>query len=549
YHFSFCLVCLVISMLTSIVLTRLSVDDISLKCGSTAKVHPSEEDHHTVDSEKALTDFQDSRSLAESIIAKKLKSAPQGNDCSVHINITSMQYELLAFRWKDPKLQSNDWPKNISAIMLPYDKIWTPGLVLDNAIDVSVKQYTSDVAVMKDGTVEHAVILFITVSCNINLFTYPFVSGDCRVAINGWNQSGCALMVEYPDNITISGNSQSGEWNSDKVSIRQDEDFKSRRYVLVALSINPFSAVVTLILPSVLIMLADLVSFALPVQGGERNNLKVTLVLSFTMFLLILNEHLSSGGECSPLLHYHFCFCLINLVLSMVMSIVLTRLALADSIQLCKCSVSTKTENASEDQEEATGAPTTTMSTDLTSKLTLLQKIVNILEGMQQKDQETTKNESFVDRLDKFCFLLFVFIDIVYIIIVAALTKTEICKPKKIVIWSTDYFYGLLNYSSYNDTYLCSLGEIPSNSLLLPSSVPERDEELADPAALCSARMSNSSSTRQPSVRELRSDSLHSWPVSAVSECGSLVVVELRLERTFDARTGKRVADIQLFAP
>jgi len=59
---------------------------------------------------------------------------------------------------------------------------------------------------------------------------------------------------------------------------------------------------VTLILPSVLIMLADLVTFSLPVQGGERNSLKVTLVLSFTMFLLILNDHLSSGGQCSPIL-------------------------------------------------------------------------------------------------------------------------------------------------------------------------------------------------------------------------------------------------------
>jgi len=70
----------------------------------------------------------------------------------------------------------------------------------------------------------------------------------------------------------------------------------------VELSINSFGAVVTLILPSVLIMLADLVSFALPFEGGERNSFKVTLVLSFTMFLLILNDHLPNGGNCSPLL-------------------------------------------------------------------------------------------------------------------------------------------------------------------------------------------------------------------------------------------------------
>ncbi|KAL0198656.1 hypothetical protein M9458_007196, partial [Cirrhinus mrigala] len=40
YHFSFCLVCLVISMLASIVLTRLSVEDSFLVCRRSNKVHP-----------------------------------------------------------------------------------------------------------------------------------------------------------------------------------------------------------------------------------------------------------------------------------------------------------------------------------------------------------------------------------------------------------------------------------------------------------------------------------------------------------------------------
>ncbi|KAK2915810.1 hypothetical protein Q8A67_000184 [Cirrhinus molitorella] len=204
-------------------------------------------------------------------------------------------------RWNDPGLVWNETTSNATAIMLPVDKIWTPGLVLDNAIDITVQPYKNDVLVLSNGNVDHAVVLFISASCDINLFTYPFVEGDCPVAINGWNQSNCGLILSISQNISMSGTAQSGEWLTENVKTNYFK-FQNRTYLSVTLSINPFSAVVTLILPSVLIMLADLVSFALPVQGGERNNLKVTLVLSFTMFLVILNDHLSSGISCSPLI-------------------------------------------------------------------------------------------------------------------------------------------------------------------------------------------------------------------------------------------------------
>lgn len=53
-----------------------------------------------------------------------------------------------------------------------------------------MEPYTHDVQVRRDGVVDHALILFTTVSCEINLFTYPFVSGSCPVAINGWTEKG-----------------------------------------------------------------------------------------------------------------------------------------------------------------------------------------------------------------------------------------------------------------------------------------------------------------------------------------------------------------------
>lgn len=55
-------------------------------------------------------------------------------------------------------------------------------------------------------------------------------------------------------------------------------------------------------LPSYLILFVDIVSFALPLQGGGRNAFKVTLVLSFTLFINILNSQLPGDSECSPII-------------------------------------------------------------------------------------------------------------------------------------------------------------------------------------------------------------------------------------------------------
>ncbi|KAK2915809.1 hypothetical protein Q8A67_000183 [Cirrhinus molitorella] len=312
----------------------------------------------------------DRRCLANARVQKELFSAPQNDNCTIVVNITSIQYETLSFdtkgmemtsrikvnmEWKDPDLGWMQEKSRYPTIVLPVDKIWIPRIVLDNAIETTIEPYTNDVQVRRDGTVEHAVVLFTTVSCEINLFNYPFVKGSCPVAINGWSQKTCALTLQIADNVSLV-DSSGGEWQTN--SVEKIVDSSNRAYLLVELSINPFSAFVTLILPSGLVLLADLVSFALPFEGGERNSFKVTLVLSFTMFLLILNEHLPNGGNCSPLLHYHFSFCLVCLVMSMLVSIVLTRLSVEDSFLVCRRSTkvhpsnSTKTQHDDQDQEK-----------------------------------------------------------------------------------------------------------------------------------------------------------------------------------------------------
>ncbi|KAA0705219.1 5-hydroxytryptamine receptor 3A [Triplophysa tibetana] len=332
--------------------------------------------------------YCDRRCLANILVKKELLSAPQGDNCTIRVNITSIQYETLFFdtkemqmncrikvnmQWKDSDLGWTNDTYRFPTVVLPFDKIWTPRIVLDNAVETTMEPYTNDVQVRRDGVVEHSVILFTTVT----------------------------------------------------------------------LSINPFGAFVTLILPTGLIMLADLVSFALPFEGGERNSFKVTLVLSFTMFLLILNEHLPNGGNCSPLLHYHFSFCLVCLVLSMLISILLTRLSVDGSILPCRRvkvhpTLDTQTHGGVDEEKDTDVIEKT--SGGVISLQAALQKIVKFLESMNKDDKQTDDTMAFSYRLDKILFCIFVFIYISYIIILICITRTDICKVNNLGFWDDSEF-------------------------------------------------------------------------------------------------------------
>ncbi|KAM9457489.1 5-hydroxytryptamine receptor 3A-like [Clarias gariepinus] len=208
---------------------------------------------------------------------------------------------------------------------MPFDKIWTPDLTVDNAIQTDVKPVTNDILVRYDGTVQHTINLYTTVVCQINLFTYPFVEDACPVALNGWREKNCGILINY-GNVSSVGEDR-GEWITVSVELHQDKMHMDRNYLYVTMSTNPFNTIVTLILPSVLIMIADLGSFALPLEGGKRSTFKITLVLSFTMSLLILTDQLPDTGFCSPMIRYHFCFCLIILVVSLLTSMVFSHFA------------------------------------------------------------------------------------------------------------------------------------------------------------------------------------------------------------------------------
>ncbi|KAK9535147.1 hypothetical protein VZT92_007548 [Zoarces viviparus] len=389
------------------------------------------------------------RCLAEILIKKEYLSQPQTENCTHKINVPFIQYQTLSVDtknlqiksrllativWTDPELGWNTLVYKFDKLTLPVDKIWTPELHVTNGIKTTMSHNSRDLLVHSNGTVEHTVIINAEVNCEVNLFNYPFASDECPVAIQSWSNHGCGTDLVFGKLVMVDGSH--GDWRTDNVALKKLRS--DRNYIMVELSLKSTNAFITLLLPTILIVIADMVSFALPLGGGERNCFKVTLVLSFTMFLVILNDQLPGDGHCSPIIRIHFSVCLVLLVVSMLLSMLLTKMATDGGFLFscwCKGSVSENTGNKDLKEDEEAKADISAIQLKLEDDSRMLRKVVNFLDALDAKTLESNRYLTFANKVDRTIFWLYFSVSSVYFIAMTSVMASYPCLVDHFDFW------------------------------------------------------------------------------------------------------------------
>lgn len=65
---------------------------------------------------------------------------------------------------------------------------------------------------------------------------------------------------------------------------------------------RPLFYTVSLLLPSIFLMVMDIVGFYLPPHSGERVSFKITLLLGYSVFLIIVSDTLPATAVGTPLI-------------------------------------------------------------------------------------------------------------------------------------------------------------------------------------------------------------------------------------------------------
>uniref|UniRef100_A0A8C7LPN1 Neurotransmitter-gated ion-channel ligand-binding domain-containing protein n=1 Tax=Oncorhynchus mykiss TaxID=8022 RepID=A0A8C7LPN1_ONCMY len=200
----------------------------------------------------------------------------------------------------------------------------SPYFTLFYSMDENRAPIVPYVYIKHSGIVRDANPVRVVSSCNLEIYTFPFDVQNCTFTFRSYIHHVSDIRIILGKKVedilkrSISVLSTEGEW--ELMDIKSSK-FKRRATLYV----------VNLLIPSCFLITVDLFSFLLPPQNVDRSSFKMTLILGYSVFLLIINNLLPVTGSTIPLINVFFAICLALMVASLLETILITNLLVGSS--------------------------------------------------------------------------------------------------------------------------------------------------------------------------------------------------------------------------
>ncbi|XP_068446257.1 5-hydroxytryptamine receptor 3A-like [Clinocottus analis] len=222
-------------------------------------------------------------------------------------------------------------------ISLPRTLFWVPDIVINEFMDENTAPSVPYVYLHSSGKVHDAKPIRVVSSCNLDIYTFPFDVQNCTMTFNSYTHFASDIKIflgRSADNITAISKkvmTTMGEWQllditSHKHKQTFSDDYIDELIFNVRVRRRATLYVVNLLIPSCFLITVDLFSFLLPPQSVDRSSFKMTLILGYTVFLLLMNDLLPVTGNTIPLINVFFAICLALMVASLLETILITNL-------------------------------------------------------------------------------------------------------------------------------------------------------------------------------------------------------------------------------
>ncbi|KAK0136586.1 5-hydroxytryptamine receptor 3E [Merluccius polli] len=249
------------------------------------------------------------------------------------VHISFILYGILGVEWKNEFISWDPEQCGTVEISLPRSQFWVPDLVINEFMAKNTAPSVPYVHVLSDGMIRDSSPVRVVSSCNLNIYTFPFDVQNCTFTFNSYIHTKKDIRVNLHYSIQDILNasfkviSTVGEWELMDITAEKEPPFEFDELKFhIALRRKPTLYVVNLIIPSCFLITVDLFSFMLPPQSVDRSSFKMTLILGYTVFLLLMNELLPVTGNTIPLINVFFSICLALMVASLLETILITNL-------------------------------------------------------------------------------------------------------------------------------------------------------------------------------------------------------------------------------
>nr|CAD7590990.1 unnamed protein product [Timema genevievae] len=241
----------------------------------------------------------------------------------------------LEHEWQDHKFR---WDPSeyggVTELYVPSEHIWLPDIVLYNNADGEYVVTTMTKAVLHyTGRVVWTPPAIFKSSCEIDVRYFPFDQQTCFMKFGSWTYDGDQIDLKhinqkFGDNkvefgIDLREYYPSVEWDILGVPAERHEKYYPccvEPYPGNKITMTLFYTV-NLIVPCVGISYLSVLVFYLPADSGEKIALCISILLSQTMFFLLISEIIPSTSLALPLLGKYLLFTMLLVGLSVVITI------------------------------------------------------------------------------------------------------------------------------------------------------------------------------------------------------------------------------------
>ncbi|XP_021488980.1 5-hydroxytryptamine receptor 3B [Meriones unguiculatus] len=246
---------------------------------------------------------------------------------------TSLWYREV---WNDEFLSWNSSLfDEIQEISLPLSDIWAPDIIINEFVDLERSPDLPYVYVNSSGTIRNHKPIQVVSACSLQTYAFPFDIQNCSLTFNS--------ILHTVEDIDLGFLRNRKDIENDKTAFMNDSEWElvsvSSTYHIrqssagafaqiqfnVVIRRCPLAYVVSLLIPTIFLMLVDLGSFYLPPNCRARIVFKTNVLVGYTVFRVNMSDEVPKSAGCTSLIGVFFTVCMALLVLSLSKSILLIK--------------------------------------------------------------------------------------------------------------------------------------------------------------------------------------------------------------------------------
>ena len=146
-------------------------------------------------------------------------------------------------------------------------------------------------------------------SCDVDLTYFPFDTQNCTVKFVNWIYNKQLVnFVKYSPEVDLSFFQENGEWELIKTYVDDSEKYVYEDVEMPSIAFTitlqriPTYFVLNVIVPCVILTAMCAMVFLLPSESGEKVSFGTTLLLSYTVLILMISDITPRSGTKIPLL-------------------------------------------------------------------------------------------------------------------------------------------------------------------------------------------------------------------------------------------------------